>query len=378
MQTFNTTSHKEQIVKNSILTNRETSVLRAELVMENVDDAIFLIESGTLKCIYLNAEAKNITGYSDNDIGKITCMDTMPQVSLPDFADKINPILEGEKNSVTIETTYHKKDGTLLPVEIKFHRMEEENGKDYFISIARDISDRKKAKLELERSNSELINFAYAASHDLKAPLRAISQLSTWIQEDIAETCNDDTKRNLELMRSRIERMDNLLNGLLAYSRVGRVEGNISTIHMKDLIKDILFLLDTPSNFSIIFSDIISEIKSLKVPLEQVLRNLISNAIKYHDKKNGVIEITMREKESWYEFTISDNGPGIAPQHHQKIFEMFQRLISKDEIEGSGMGLALVKKTIENYKGIISVESELGAGTLFRFTWPKNISGEEQ
>lgn len=249
--------------------------------------------------------------------------------------------------------------------------------------VSQDITKRKIAELELkdaiievERSNTELTQFAYVASHDLKAPLRAIDNLTTWIEEDIQSVMTDETKNNMRLMRSRVARMGSLLDSLLEYSRVGRIEGQMVMVDTKKMIEDVVELIIPPRGFNVIVSDEMPIFKTLNVPLELVFRNLISNSIKYHKSTNGYVEISVEDAGNYFAFSVKDDGAGIAEKFHKKIFVMFQRLHSGDDIEGTGMGLALVKKTIENYGGVINVKSHEGEGALFEFTWPKIINDE--
>ncbi|MCP4179496.1 MAG: GHKL domain-containing protein [bacterium] len=226
---------------------------------------------------------------------------------------------------------------------------------------------------ELERSNKELENFAYVASHDLKAPLRAIDNLTQWIEEDIKDIDKSETKEYMQLLRNRVNRMENLLNSLLTYSRVGRMKSEYSEVDLNILIKEIISLINPPSYIVFKIEKTLPVFFSLRLPLQQVFINLIGNAVKHCDNKNLYIRISFEEENVFYRFTISDNGPGISSEFHKKMFKLFQTLKSRDEVEGSGMGLAIVKKTIENYGGIITLNSEIGLGSSFSFTWPKNI-----
>ena len=264
--------------------------------------------------------------------------------------------------------------GNKFPVEVSASTiLDIQNNPQSFIIIARDISERKKAEQELFRSNQELEQFAYIASHDLKAPLRAIRQISTWVEEDLQDIMKDDTKKQMELLRSRVVRMENLLNGLLEYSRIGRTKVEKELVNTRDLIEDIKDFYNPPEGFIIEPADELPVFETHRVPFEQIFRNLVGNAIKYHNRHDGSIRITVNNSSDFYEFLVIDDGPGIAPQFHTKIFEMFQRLKSRDEIEGSGMGLALVKKIVDNYKGSIAINSDIGKGSTFTFTWPKAI-----
>ena len=224
---------------------------------------------------------------------------------------------------------------------------------------------------ELERSNQELEKFAYVASHDLRSPLRAIDNLSQWINEDAGHLLPAASKEHLAKMRGRVRRMDQLLDDLLAYSRIGRFHYNLELVDVRQLLQDIIMLLNIPPTFQVIINDPLPVFYTKRVPLESVLRNLIGNAIKHHHRPDGHVYVAAHELDERFEFIVQDDGPGIPPQFHNKIFEIFQTLQPRDKVEGSGMGLAIVKKAIEIAGGTITVESRSGCGAIFRFTWPK-------
>jgi methyl-accepting chemotaxis protein len=229
-----------------------------------------------------------------------------------------------------------------------------------------------KQSAELERSNLELENFAYIASHDLKAPLRGISNLAQWISEDLGDKVGEETRENLVLMHSRVERLESLLNGLLEYSRVGRGDFKPEVVDTRELVSEIVSYLSPPDGCEIEISDTMPTFSTEKAPLEQVFNNLIANAIKHHDKDEIRISVSGKEESKFYSFEVRDDGPGIPEKFHERIFMMFQTLKPRDEMEGSGMGLAMVKKLIEVNDGDIFIESDPDTrNTVFRFTWKK-------
>jgi signal transduction histidine kinase len=244
---------------------------------------------------------------------------------------------------------------------------------------------------ELQRSNRELDQFAYIISHDLKAPLRAIYFLAEWIEEDAKDALPPTSQEHFAKLRGRVRRMDKLLDDMLAYSRAGRQRHTPESVDTKALVQDIVELLAPPPGFRVVMEEPLPVIETERVPLETVLRNLISNAIKHHhDPAQGFVYVSARsdkgesgssgtgaadlaadsEAGERIEFTVADNGPGIEPAYHQRIFEIFSTLRSRDEVEGSGMGLTVVQKIVETRGGRIWVESALGEGATFRFTWP--------
>jgi signal transduction histidine kinase len=253
-----------------------------------------------------------------------------------------------------------------------------------FLNILEDI-DLERGKVaaafeQIEAVNKELQDFAYAASHDLKAPLRVIDNASKWLEEDLQEHLSDETRENMNLLRGRIKRMEKLLDDLLEYSRIGRATDDryAEMITCDALMDNILELLSPPQGFTVKVGAF-NNVRIRRMPLQQILMNLISNAIKHHDKKAGTVEVTVEDLGTYYAFAVKDDGPGIAPQFHDQVFKMFQTLKPRDQVEGSGMGLAMVRKHIEIAGGTLKLESSEGQGSIFRFTWPKQqIAGADR
>ncbi len=224
----------------------------------------------------------------------------------------------------------------------------------------------------LEQRNQELDQFAYVTSHDLKAPLRAIANLATWIEEDLGSSLPPENAEQFDLLKNRVHRMEGLINGLLEYSRIGRIQQSYERIDVKELLDDILDSLSPPSAFTVEIEPDMPILHSRKLLLTQVFSNLISNAIKHHDRADGLVQISVRERGECYEFCIADDGPGIDPTYHQKIFTIFQTLQSRDDLESTGIGLSIVQKVVRAEGGEIMLTSQVGEGSKFRFTWPKS------
>ncbi|MEZ4682693.1 MAG: PAS domain S-box protein [Caldilineaceae bacterium] len=305
-------------------------------------------------------------------------------------------LLSGQLSSYTVEKRYIRGDGTPIWVHVTASSVfAEADEVSYRLAVVEDISARKAAEaalqelnatleervhertIELERSNRELDQFAYVASHDLRAPLRAIDHLSNWIVEDAGATLPPSSQQHLDTLRGRVHRMEQLLEDLLLYSRVGRQPTRVELVNSSKLIAELIDLLNVPAAFTINVDTAMPTFETYRVPLELVLRNLISNAIKHHDREDGHVYVSAQTKGNWVEFTVEDDGPGIDSAFHERIFQIFQTLQPRDEVEGSGMGLAVVKKAVESMGGIIRVESTEGAGATFRFTWPQ-VSREDQ
>jgi PAS domain S-box-containing protein len=259
------------------------------------------------------------------------------------------------------------------------------------VCILSDITDRKQVEESLQaqsrelsqmnvqlrqstalvnRRNLELDQFAHIVSHDLKAPLRAISNLSQWIQEDLADQIPQDANQNLELLRLRVSRMNALIDGLLTYARIGYQDSPCESFEINELLLEIVDSLDIPSGFTIELPSNPLSITTNRLLLSQVFANLISNAVKHHNRPDGKVRITAQAQAQGYKFSVADDGKGIEPKDHSRIFNIFQTLQSPNNDGSTGLGLAIVKKVIERAGGQIHLESELGQGTTFHFTWP--------
>lgn len=224
----------------------------------------------------------------------------------------------------------------------------------------------------LKARNEELDQFAYVASHDLKAPLRAIANLANWLEEDLAGQIPAENQQQLTLMQSRVHRMEGFIDGLLRYSRAGRQSIEAVPVNPRSLIMEIIAAMAKPPGLQVTVAEKMPALHTQKLLLEQVLTNLIGNAIKYHDDPEGQVSISVKDQEHQVEFAIADDGPGIDPAYHSRIFGVFQTLNSRDTVESTGIGLSIVKKLVEQQGGQITVHSAVGEGSTFSFTWPKN------
>jgi signal transduction histidine kinase len=220
----------------------------------------------------------------------------------------------------------------------------------------------------LEKSNADLDQFAYVASHDLRSPLNAINKVVGWIEDDIGDKIPEDSKAHLQLLRNRTDRMINLLNDLLSYARIGKINLSSEPLELKALCNNIFESLEHTDSFLISVKE--TELNLPRIPFELVMRNLISNALKHHDKNNGTINVSAEKQTSGYFITVKDNGPGIPPEMHDKALQMFQTLKPRDKVEGSGMGLSIVSKMIKCYGGEISIDSDGIRSTSIDIYWP--------
>jgi signal transduction histidine kinase len=224
---------------------------------------------------------------------------------------------------------------------------------------------------KLTASNRELKDFAYVVAHDLKTPLRGISTLANWLRSDYRNNFDDEGQEQIDLLMGRVNRMHNLIEGILQYSRIGLVKEDRARTDLNQLVKDIIEIVSAPENIKVSIKNKLPVIECDQTHITQVFQNLISNAIKYIDKPEGWIKIGCIEQDGFWRFSIADNGRGIEEKYFEKIFKIFETLSPSDEFESTGIGLTIIKKVVEMYGGNTWVESEAGKGSTFFFTLPK-------
>ncbi len=228
---------------------------------------------------------------------------------------------------------------------------------------------------KVDNINRELKDFASIVSHDLKAPLRGIKSLATWILDDCSDKLGEQGKEQIHLLLGRVERMYNLIDGVLQYSIVGRTEEQPTQVRLDKFVPEIIDMVVPPKHIKVTIENNMPVIAGEETQIMQLFQNLLSNAIKYNDKPKGWIKVGCVEEDGWWKFSVSDNGPGIEERHFERIFKMFQALAVTEEFEGTGVGLTVAKKIVELHGGKIWVESKVGEGSTFFFTWPKKEMG---
>jgi len=270
-----------------------------------------------------------------------------------------------------------RKNGSEFPIEVGLNSVETSDGITVLAFVS-DISERKDAEqkqaellAEVESINRELKDFAHIVSHDLKAPLRGIKSLVSWLMSDYADKLDEEGKKQMNMVQSRVDRMHNLIDGVLAYSRVAHQSEERAQVELNELVADVIEMLAAPENISITVSEELPTIDFEPTRIAQVFQNLLGNAIKYMDKPQGQISVGCVAEDGFWKFGVTDNGPGIEEAHFERIFQMFQTLSARDEFESTGVGLTVIKKIVEMYGGKIWVESEPGQGSTFYFTVPK-------
>jgi PAS domain S-box-containing protein len=359
--------------------NMQASEARMRAIFETAVDGIVTIdEHGIID--RFNPAAEKLFGYTEAEVvGKNVSM-LMPNP----YRDQHDGYLDNYKRTgvkkiigIGREVTALRKDGTTVPIELAVAEMRV-GDRRMFTGMVRDITERRQAEerhnallQEISSANEELTNFAYVVSHDLKAPLRAIGSLADWLSTDYADKFDEEGKEHMRLLINRVRRMDGLIDGILQYSRVGRVKEAVVTVDLNRVVADVIDLLAPPKNIAVTVAERLPTVVAERTRIQQVFQNLISNAIKYMDKPQGEIHVSCIDDADQWRFCVADNGPGIEQRHFEKIFQLFQTLSPRDKVESTGVGLALVRKIVEMYRGRVWVESTVGQGSRFWFSLPK-------
>lgn len=366
------------------ITELVESEKRFERVIEASRDGIYDWPDLSSEQQYWSPQFKSLLGYSDQELS--ASRESFLSIIHPDDLPVAKRNLEQNIDSgKPYEQEYRLK---CKNGEYKWFLARSIAFKDSISGVAHlcgtitDIQDRKEAEqklaeymAELERSNNDLEQFTRIASHDLKAPLRGISQLVSWIAEDLESGDHTQVHQNIDMIQTRIRRLEQLLNDLLTFSKVGRGKEVCREIAVESMAKEIFDLSHPPKGFELKVEGELPVFNTLAAPFELIMRNLISNAIKHHGSDTGIITVSARDadKQNFYEFSVSDDGQGIDPKYHSVVFEMFSSLRPKDEVEGTGMGLSIVEKIVRTYGGEIHLESDVGQGTTIRFLWPRDL-----
>ncbi|NRR29401.1 PAS domain S-box protein [Oxalobacteraceae bacterium] len=358
----------------------QESEARMRAIFETAVDAIITIDDhGIVE--RMNRAAELLFGYGEAEVAgqNVSMLMPAPHRALHD-GYLANYLRTGEKKVIGKgrEVEGRRKDGTTFPMDLAVAEMQL-GERRMFTGVVRDVSERKQNEeknrlllAELSSANEELTNFAYVVSHDLKAPLRGIGSLADWLATDYAALFNDEGKEHMRLLINRVHRMGSLIDGILQYSRVGRVKEALLPVDLNRLLADVVDLLAPPPHIAVRVMAQLPTVVAEPTRLQQLFHNLISNAINYSDKASGEIDVGVLEDGACWRFYVRDNGPGIEQRHFERIFQLFQTLAARDRVESTGVGLALVKKIVEMYHGQIWLESLIGSGTTFWFTLPKD------
>ncbi|HEY0858881.1 MAG TPA: PAS domain S-box protein [Albitalea sp.] len=355
------------------------SQARLDAIVDTALDAIIVIDDeGRIE--RFNRAAERMFGHAaDEVVGRNVSM-LMPSPDRESHDSHLERYRRtGERRIVGIgrEVTAQRKDGSRFPADLAVGETRV-GGQLLFTGLIRDISERKAAESrqaalmqDLKAANEELSNFAYVASHDLKAPLRGIGSLAHWLSTDYADRFDAEGREQMSLLLSRVKRMDRLIDGILQYSRVGRVKEGATQVDLNSLVAETVDLLAPPPSLSVTVEPL-PTIEMERTRAQQLFQNLLSNAIQYMDKPRGEILVDCRPASAGWHFRVRDNGPGIERRHWERVFQLFQSLTKRNSSESTGIGLSLVKKIVEMHGGRIWLESEPGQGCTFHFTLPRS------
>lgn len=350
----------------------ETNIKYFDL-FENMYDAL-LTTNANGQFVDFNKSAQQMLGYSFTEMTEIRITDIVHPDDMERSQKYLNQLVDNGYYSNYQGRIINKK-GEIIHVQINSNAIY----KDGKIIGSRDIirnitnlveANQKRDQLldQLADANTELRDFAYVVSHDLKAPLRGISSLAQWLSMDYKDKIDEAGQQQLTLLVNRVNRMHNFIEGILEYSRIGRVKEDKEMIAIDQLIDEIVEDMELPTSFRIIRSSKLPNIYAERIRMKQLFQNLISNANKYNDKADPQVEINGHLEGSKVYFSVRDNGMGIDKKYHEKVFQIFQTLQPRDQFESTGIGLTIVKRIVQQYKGHIKIDSILNKFTCFNFS----------
>jgi two-component system sensor kinase FixL len=363
----------------------EQALQTGELILDTMPVGVIIV--GRDKIIRrVNKTALKMMGCkSPQDIIGYTCH----KVICPAEVNKC-PVIDLGNSVDNSEKVLLKSDGqeipilkTVLPITLE--------GEEVFLEAFVDITERRQAEQELEklnkdlelavwelrRTNKELQEFAYITAHDLKTPLRGIGTLADWISKDYADKFDENGREQVRLLVEKAKQMSALIDDILQYSRLGHSNPEKQQVDLNEVLPKVISGINPPENIQITIENKLPVLMCEETQIIQVFQNLLSNGVKYMDKSEGQIKVGCIKQNGFWKFSIADNGPGIDEKYHKKIFKIFQTLSPRDRADSTGIGLSIVQKIIELNAGVVWVESELGKGSTFFFTFPKSVSRQQ-
>ena len=353
----------------------EQLVLLSLIAQKNMNAVIICDKDGNTE--WVNPSFNLLSGYSNAElIGRNPnhLLDG-PETNTETLAYIANQIAKGE--AYNCEIVNYNKAGKKYWIHVQGQGLYNTAGElTRFFAIQEDITNRKLLEVQkeellhsLERSNRELEDYAQIVSHDLKSPLRSINSLIAWIKEDNEGNLGETTLEYFGMIDNKLEKMEHLIQGVLTYSKIDKADIAKENVDTQEVISNIINIIHIPANIIVSIRGQLPVIRADRFRTQQLFQNLISNAVTYIDKSEGYVEVGVTENIDNYTFYVKDNGIGIAKENHEKVFKIFQSLAKNER--STGLGLSIVKKIIENYKGRIWIESEKGIGTTFYVELPK-------
>ncbi len=353
------------------ITERKRADERVRALLESAPDAVIVVGEGG-RMVVVNRQTEEMFGYARQELlghdVEMLIPERLREVGAYRVAYFTSP--ETRQTGAALELSGQRADGGEFPIEMTFSPLGADSGLLVYIAI-RDISDRKVVEEELRRSNHDLEQFAYVASHDLSEPLRVIAGFVDLLARRYRGQLDEDADRFIDFTVSGVERMQALIDDLLAYSRAGRVRIERREVDVGVVLRDVLWALEPQVRARGVRVETgeMPIVAAEEALLRQILQNLISNAIKFSDADEPAVEVRAVRWNGGWRFDVIDNGPGIELRHAARVFEMFQRLHGR-EVAGSGMGLAIVKRLTERHGGRVWVSPAHPRGSVFSFTIP--------
>ena len=356
----------------------------ADQILATMPDVLLLLDSEG-NVLNANETTSDVLGFGRQELLGHSAARLFDQPG--DFKSLLDR-LQREHQLAGLEAVARAHDGRKIPVLINARTMPQADGTVRGsvwvlddITLRREAEERQAqmtrevaaANKELAGANRELADFAHVVSHDLKAPLRAIDSLASWLGEDYADKIDAEGKEQLGLLQGRVKRMHNLIDGILQYSRAGQVREDRVTVNLSEMLPAVIDLLSPPAHIKVQVETPLPTVLAERTRIEQVFQNLLSNAIKYNDKPDGLVRVGGTDDGEHWRFYVADNGPGIEQKDVERIFQIFQTGKPRDQVDSTGVGLAVVKRSVEMYGGRVWVESRVGEGSTFFFTYPKQM-----
>ncbi|KAA1243310.1 PAS domain S-box protein [Aquimarina sp. RZ0] len=346
------------------------------VIVEN--SSLGIVLSQYKKIIQTNKAFQNLIGYSKEELEQKEVIDISVRDEYESSSAFFEKLHRGIIDDFSINRRFVKKDGSKFWAKTSIAAVRTADGVlRYQVALVEDITEQLEAEkqnkellLSLEKSNQELKDYAHIVSHDLKSPLRSINALVNWIKEDYNKELEGTGLDNIALIENTLEKMENLISGILNYSSAGN-KNNLDTqkLNLNEIITDITDTIFIPKHVTVSIKNKLPYIYGDRTRIQQLFQNIISNAVNYIDKEEGKVDIDYQDKDSYYVFSIKDNGVGIKKEYHEKIFKIFQSL--SDNKNSTGIGLSIVKKILDLYEGDIWLESKSGVGTTFYISLKK-------
>lgn len=346
-------------------------------IVENSPLGIALTVDG--KIVKVNPTFTELLGYKENELLNTTPEDFTIAYDEEECHDYIDALNSSGKDNISLTKKYLRKDNSTLFAKTNISAVRDEHGEIKFqVVVIEDITkeielQHQKEELlsELEASNKNLQEYAHIVSHDLKSPLRSISALASWIKEDYHDVLDEAGQEQLNLMQEKVASMDKLIQGILEYSTANSSQLQKSEVDLNEVIAIIKETIYIPEHVSVEIPVELPTIYADRTKMQQVFQNIIGNAVVHIEREIGLVEVLYNDTGEHYQFTIKDNGVGIPEEYHKKIFQIFQSVGNKER--STGIGLSIVKKITDRYEGDVWVDSEVGVGTEFHFTFKKSI-----